>query len=254
MLNLRRSFTLTYAVALVVAVAAFVLTACGPVNVDLRGHGGDGARVVETTTYVVKEGDTLSGIASAYGTSVEELITLNAEKYPKLAESKGRVIVPGWELTVPRRSSGQATANGGAVQDTSAPASTPQANAPQVDANGGYFDYDAALEIVRLTNEERARYGLPPLNVDEGLMDIARKRSVEIVANFSHDGKSQYCNCGENIIARRYRFSAQGLMNGWIESQSHRENMLRDVYQNIGVGVYRLQTTDAVYAVQIFTR
>ena len=46
--------------------------------------------------YTVKKGDTLSGIAKRYGTTVKELMFLNSEriKDPDL-------IIPGWRLLIP---------------------------------------------------------------------------------------------------------------------------------------------------------
>ena len=58
------------------------------------------------------------------------------------------------------------------------------ATSPALDGDGGYYDYAAALEIVRLTNEFRAQNGKKPLAIDERLMDIARKRAKEIGRNF----------------------------------------------------------------------
>lgn len=56
--------------------------------------------VDKTSTYTVKAGDTLSGIASKYGTTVQNLINLNGSKYPKIVETKGNFIQTGWVLNV----------------------------------------------------------------------------------------------------------------------------------------------------------
>jgi len=50
--------------------------------------------------HVVRPGDSLSGIANQYGTTVQELVELNKERYPSLAEDPGTIRV-GWELMVP---------------------------------------------------------------------------------------------------------------------------------------------------------
>jgi uncharacterized protein YkwD len=124
---------------------------------------------------------------------------------------------------------------------------------PAPDANGGYFDHEAALEIVQLTNEERARQGLKPLAIDEGLMDLARKRAVEVVTDWGHQGLHDDCptECGENIVSHhRPEASAADFVVVWMNSEGHRNNMLRDGYSSIGAGVYRLKTRS--YAVQLF--
>jgi peptidoglycan/xylan/chitin deacetylase (PgdA/CDA1 family) len=51
------------------------------------------------TTYTVRAGDSLSSIARAYGTTVEQLQAWNAERYPQLATNPN-VIEPGWTLVV----------------------------------------------------------------------------------------------------------------------------------------------------------
>jgi len=53
----------------------------------------------QVTTYLVRSGDTLYSIAQAWGTTVEQLQTWNAERYPSLATDPGTVQV-GWELIV----------------------------------------------------------------------------------------------------------------------------------------------------------
>lgn len=124
------------------------------------------------------------------------------------------------------------------------------ATSPALDADGGYYDYAAALEIVRLTNEFRVQNGKKPLAVDERLMDIARKRAKEIVKDFSHSGMSAYCGtCSENIIGWGLS-SPRFLVDKWIASNGHRDNMVDTDYAKIGVGAYK--TSVAVYAVQYF--
>jgi peptidoglycan/xylan/chitin deacetylase (PgdA/CDA1 family) len=51
------------------------------------------------TTYTVKVGDSLSGIARAFETSPRQLQAWNADRYPSLATNPG-IIEPGWVLIV----------------------------------------------------------------------------------------------------------------------------------------------------------
>ena len=51
------------------------------------------------TEYTVRPGDGLAAIARAYGTSLEQLVAWNAERYPSLVTDPG-VIEPGWILRV----------------------------------------------------------------------------------------------------------------------------------------------------------
>ena len=51
-------------------------------------------------TYTVKKGDTLSEIAVKFDTTVDKLIELNAEKYPRIETSDGNFIQTGWTLII----------------------------------------------------------------------------------------------------------------------------------------------------------
>ena len=50
----------------------------------------------------------------------------------------------------------------------------------------GTCDYDAAYEILRLTNEHRARNGLPALTMDKNLLNFAMQRAAENSILYSH--------------------------------------------------------------------
>lgn len=61
-------------------------------------------------------------------------------------------------------------------------------------------------EVVHLVNEERAKEGLSPLEVDTTLQAAAQLRVAEIVTSFSHkklNGKSCFTVLQENDISYR---------------------------------------------------
>lgn len=112
-------------------------------------------------------------------------------------------------------------------------------------------EFNAAYEaeVVRLVNAERAKYGLAALTQDDGAQNVAHVRAKEIVQSFSHtrpDGRScftaasdlgvTYRSAGENI-AYGYATPAQ-VVNGWMNSEGHRKNILSSSYTKIGVGSY----------------
>ena len=112
-------------------------------------------------------------------------------------------------------------------------------------------EFNAAYEaeVVRLVNAERAKYGLAALTQDDGAQNVAHVRAKEIVQSFSHtrsDGRScftaasdlgvTYRSAGENI-AYGYATPAQ-VVNGWMNSEGHRKNILSASYTKIGVGSY----------------
>ena len=110
-------------------------------------------------------------------------------------------------------------------------------------------EFNAAYEaeVVRLVNAERAKYGLAALTQDDGAQNVAHVRAKEIVQSFSHtrpDGRScftaasdlgvTYRSAGENI-AYGYATPAQ-VVNGWMNSEGHRKNILSAVYTKITSG------------------
>ena len=124
-------------------------------------------------------------------------------------------------------------------------------------------EFNAAYEaeVVRLVNAERAKYGLAALTQDDGAQNVAHVRAKEIVQSFSHtrpDGRScftassdqgvTYRSAGENI-AYGYATPAQ-VVNGWMNSEGHRKNILSASYTKIGVGSY--SANGVMYWSQIF--
>lgn len=117
-------------------------------------------------------------------------------------------------------------------------------------------------EIFALTNQERNTNNLNLLQYNEEIQTAADIRAEEISKQFSHtrpNGSSchsvldnvDYFVVGENIIMADIPVaSAKQLMNAWMNSQGHRENILLANYTSMAVGVYI--TNDTVYAVQIF--
>lgn len=195
--------------------------------------------------YTVRPGDTLSGIAQRHGTSVEALVAVNADRYPALVENPGRIVV-GWELRLP---AGTAPAYRDGARATNSERVAPTAaNAP------GHHDLEPALEIARLVNAERGKAGLAPLAVDEGLMEVARKRAVEVSMDFSHAGLADDCpDCGENAGKRPVRmFSPAVQVDGWMTSTlGHRENVLFAGASRLGVGTFAAPD-GLVYSVMVF--
>ena len=131
-----------------------------------------------------------------------------------------------------------------------APAEQPSKPAAEtVKPQPAEFNSAYEAEVVRLVNAERAKYGLSALSMDSGATNAARVRAKEIVQSFSHtrpDGRScftaasdlgvTYRSAGENI-AYGYSTPAQ-VVNGWMNSEGHRKNILSASYSKIGVGCY----------------
>lgn|GEM_PF-387769 len=126
------------------------------------------------------------------------------------------------------------------------PQPTPQP-APQPSPTPGLSADEQRM--IDLVNQERAKAGLAPLAVDMTLVDLARKKSQDMVANnyFSHTSPTygdpftmmtnagvSYRTAGENIAGAPTVDQAHAaLMN----SAGHRQNILNPNYNKIGVGV-----------------
>lgn len=103
-------------------------------------------------------------------------------------------------------------------------------------------------EILRLVNEERVKNGLNPLEYYTAGQSVADLRASEIKGTFSHtrpNGEScftaldeagiNYRTAGENI-AYGYQ-SPAAVMQGWMNSDGHRANILNANFTHIIVGV-----------------
>jgi uncharacterized YkwD family protein len=104
-------------------------------------------------------------------------------------------------------------------------------------------------QVVDLTNQERAKNGLPALKVDQELSKVAREKSSDMQRNnyFSHTSPTYgspfdmmkqfgitYKAAGENI-AKGQR-SPEEVVNAWMNSEGHRKNILSANFTHIGVG------------------
>lgn len=118
-------------------------------------------------------------------------------------------------------------------------------------------------EVIRIVNEERAKQGLQPLKKNNDLCKVAGIRATETTSLFSHtrpNGEScftilkeyniSYMTVGENIAAGQQ--TPTEVMNAWMNSQGHRENIMNSSFGQIGVGVVK-GGSYGIYWVQMFT-
>lgn len=122
-------------------------------------------------------------------------------------------------------------------------------------------------EVVTDTNQKRAAAGLKPLAYNEKLADAARRKAANMFsenywAHNSPSGKSpwywfgqvgyNYVYAGENL-AKDFGNTAR-LMDAWMASPTHKENIVNPKYTEIGIAVVpgSLQGADTVLVVQLF--
>lgn len=124
--------------------------------------------------------------------------------------------------------------------------------------------YDS--ELLRLTNAERQRAGLPPLRFSAQLGRAAQSHAADMVARrfFSHTGSNgsstveratavgyRYSFLGENIAAGAA--TPEDTIRQWMQSPGHRRNILDANFTEIGFG-YMSASADRYryYWVQVF--
>ncbi len=142
------------------------------------------------------------------------------------------------------------------------PVVTPTEPTAPAQSESSEFNTEFEAEVLRLVNIERSKYGLSPLAMDGKLTEVAHLRAKEIVTSFSHtrpNGSTcftaakeigvSYRSAGENIA---YGYpSPQSVVNGWMNSEGHRKNILSQSFGKIGIGCYRNNGT--LYWTQFFT-
>lgn len=121
-------------------------------------------------------------------------------------------------------------------------------------------------QVVDLVNKERAAAGLTALKANTKLADVAEKKAEDMRDKnyFSHTSPTYgspfdmmkqfgitYKSAGENIA--KGQKTPQSVMNGWMNSQGHKENILSSKYTEIGVG-YVTDNSGNTYWVQMFIR
>lgn len=108
-----------------------------------------------------------------------------------------------------------------------------------------------AQQVFELTNMEREARGIPPLTWDDGAAEAAYEHCWDMHLRdfFDHynpdgDGPVErmeqagvvFLYAGENI-ARGQRTPVE-VVQAWMESPGHRENLLSPVWTHVGIGVH----------------
>ncbi|MFD2445100.1 SafA/ExsA family spore coat assembly protein [Bacillus sp. CGMCC 1.16607] len=175
-------------------------------------------------TYTVQPGDSLWKIAVRYQVGISELIQANPQF------KNPNLIYPGQKVTIPN------------------------------------FDAIKSVEnqVIQLTNQQRAKYGLKPLAANWELSRVARYKSADMRDKryFQHDSPTYgspftmmknfgitYRSAGENIAAGQR--TPQDVVTSWMNSEGHRKNILNPNYNQIGVG-YATGGSYGTYWTQMF--
>ncbi len=131
----------------------------------------------------------------------------------------------------------------------------------------GTFSNISNQQLLLLTNEKRQENGLPPLTLNSELDSAALAKANNMFtedywAHDSPDGKTpwyfikqagyNYVYAGENL-ARGFT-TPSDVVNAWMASPEHRQNMLSPNYTNVGFAVEtgKLTGEDTVLVVEMF--
>lgn len=178
------------------------------------------------TTYTVKAGDTMWKIAQKHQVGISEIIAKN----PQIKNPA--LIYPGQKLTIPSMTAINALEN----------------------------------EVIRLTNLERTKRGLPALKTNWELSRCARYKSQDMINKnyFAHQSPTygspfdmiesfgiSMAAGGENIAMGQR--TPQEVVNAWMNSPGHRGNILSTSFTQIGVGCAKSKS-GTYYWTQMFIR
>jgi uncharacterized protein YkwD len=143
------------------------------------------------------------------------------------------------------------------------PDAAPNSSWQQVSPQDRPYDSQAERQLLDMANADRARAGLSPLKMDEGLVRAARAHAREMAAQrqLSHEFSGEPSlsqrisansglhleRAGENVaLATTVDDAHQGLMS----SPPHRDNLLNPSFNVAGFGVFR--SGNRIYVAQDF--
>lgn len=131
----------------------------------------------------------------------------------------------------------------------------------------GYATDITTRKLYDLTNQQRAKHNLESLSYNEKLADAAYRKAQDMFqknywSHYAQDGTTpwnfittagyDYEYAGENL-AKNFMFS-QGVIEAWMNSPTHRENILKPQYREIGLAVVNglLNGEQTTLVVQMF--
>lgn len=124
-----------------------------------------------------------------------------------------------------------------------------------------------AEELVSLTNQERQNKGLNLLTINPVLNQVAQAKAADMIAHnywahtspdgltpwtFFKNANYQYLYAGENLARDFYESNA--VMTAWLNSPTHRDNILSSRYRETGIAVVQdmFQGQETILVVQLF--
>lgn len=115
----------------------------------------------------------------------------------------------------------------------------------------------SAAEIIALTNEQRSLQGQKPLSTNLDLMNSAQKRAESLAKQLELDNyipnqtyawdylkqaNYPFLIAGENIAIDSH--SSQQIIDSWVQSITHKNNLVNSLYNDVGVGIAKVNSTN----------
>lgn len=124
---------------------------------------------------------------------------------------------------------------------------------------------EVEIECLEIINKKRAKKGLSELKMVPVMQEIAREHSMKMaqfVRTFGHKGwdsradklfdKLEIEFVAENVgFNKGYDDPSDRVVDGWMESRQHKENILNEDFDITGIGVAKSQD-GTYYFTQIF--
>ena len=120
---------------------------------------------------------------------------------------------------------------------------------------------NTAQTVLDLINKARSKANVTPLQVNDLLASTAQAKANDMVENnyFSHESPSYgspfemmqnagitYKTAGENIAGNS---SVENAVNSWLASDTHKQNILSNAYNYVGIGITKSDTYGYVIVV-----
>jgi len=120
---------------------------------------------------------------------------------------------------------------------------------------------DKSSDVLALVNQERESAGLKNLKLSDDLNRVAQLRAQEIVEKWSHtrpNGEEWKTAFKDSGVSASYRgenlamgqSSANVIVDGWMSSEGHRDNILNKKFSKMGVATVVID--GVTYWVQVF--
>ncbi len=211
----------------------------------------------EATTAMVSSSETENTTST---TTTAKTTTTTKATTTKATTTKISVSTPASTITTTRA---ETTKKKTTTTARTTPKTSGTSKTPFTNIGGGIISDDDEIYItmLNLVNKEREKAGLNKLWYSARVHEVATLRAYELSSYYSHtrkDGRGfhtafvdkgiSYRIVGENIAYGRNMFETpEEVFEAWMNSESHRENILHPDFECVGFGLSVLEIGDDTY-------